>query len=70
MRVVHEKTLKNGKRHVLVELSRGESIVPAIDRDAHYSLGEPLMGDIYAGHILADAYKVFWCSISQKWIES
>lgn len=38
-----------------------------IDPNAHYSLGEPMREDIIAGHLLAGARLVHWCSIEQKW---
>ena len=40
-----------------------------IDPDAHYKLGEPMREDVIAGHILADATRVHWCSIEQKWVD-
>lgn len=39
-----------------------------INPDAHYSLGEPMREDVIAGHILADAKPVHWCSLGQEWV--
>lgn len=44
----------------------GEKLVK-IDPSAHYSLGEPMREDIFAGHILADATPAHWCSLTQQW---
>lgn len=47
--------------------SKGETLI-AINPDLHYKLGEPMRDDVIAGHILADAIKVHWCSLEQKWL--
>lgn len=54
-----------GKRRVMVELEPGEKLM-AVRGDAFYRLGEPL-DDVIAGHILADATRAQWCSVTQKW---
>lgn len=55
----------NGKRRLVVELEPGEKLM-AVRDDAFYRLGEPL-DDVIAGHILADATRAQWCSVTQKW---
>jgi hypothetical protein len=67
--------LDDGEGIQLVKDSENVAICPAhqkpivIDPDAHYSLGEPMREDIIAGHILAEAKRVHWCSIQQKWVD-
>lgn len=55
----------NGKRRVVVELEPGEKLISVRD-DAFYRLGNPL-DDVIAGHILSDATRAQWCSVTQKW---
>lgn len=52
--------------HVILAASAGRTMLN-IDPDAHYRLGEPMRDDIIAGHILADAVRVHWCSLEQEW---
>ena len=53
------------KRRVLVELDPGEKLI-AVHDDRYYQLGYPL-DEVMAGHILAVATQVTWCSIEQEW---
>ena len=55
----------DGDQKVLVAHKDDEFI--KIDPSRHYKLGEPMNEDIIAGHILADASPVSWCSLEQKW---
>lgn len=68
MRVISCKPVKPGSdmRRVTVILAPGEEIV-AVHPDKHYSMGEPMHEDVFAGHIIAGATEVSWCSIEQKW---
>ena len=68
MKVKHRKELKSGKRHVLVEIDANETLF-AMDVDAYYRLGGQ-MEDIVQGHVIAEADKVYWCSINQEWVGS
>jgi len=65
MKVRHRKELKSGKRHVLVELDANETLF-AIDADGYYRLGGQVE-DIVQGHVITEADKVYWCSITQQW---
>ena len=67
MKIKHVKQLKNGKRHVLVELEEGEHIAAYHD-DRYYKLGYPVE-DIVIGDVLDQAVPVTWCSASQEWVE-
>lgn len=58
--------MKNGKVRVIVEIGAKDKLL-AVDPDKFYDLGEPLQGDILAGHIIADAVPASWCSVEQKW---
>lgn len=76
MKIIRSTPKANGVTRLVIELEAGESMrtcrqgqsLVLIDPDAHYSLGEPMREDIIAGHILADATRVHWCSIQQKWV--
>ncbi len=70
MKIIYTKSLKNGKRHVLVELTKDEPLpTPGILDDNHYRLGEPLQTEVVAGHILNQVRPVCWCSVSQEWVD-
>lgn len=47
--------------------AKGEAIIK-LDPSGHYKLGEPMHEDVIAGHILADAKPVHWCSLGQEWV--
>ena len=66
LKVLHTKTLKSGKRHVLVELTEGEKI-KSFSEDGYYRLGGQL-DDVVGGHVITEAEHVTWCSIEQEWI--
>jgi hypothetical protein len=67
MKVLHSKTLKNGKIHLLIEVSPKESLV-SIHEEEHYRLGGQVE-DIVRGHVITEARGVYWCSITQNWEE-
>ena len=57
-------TLKRGRR-VTVELEPNERLI-SIKDDDYYHLGGQVE-DVVRGHIITEAYPVYWCSITQKW---
>jgi hypothetical protein len=67
MKIKYVRTLKNGKRHALVELDPGERITSYLEA-GHYKLGYPVE-EIVASHVLDEAVPVTWCSASQEWVE-
>jgi hypothetical protein len=67
MKIRHVKTLKNGKRHALVELDPGEHVA-SYRESRYYKLGYP-SEEIVASHVLDEAVPVTWCSASQEWVE-
>lgn len=70
MKVLHSKTLKNGRRHVLIELTPHEQLpVPPVDPDAFYRLNDP-MDDVVGGYLIWKPQRVCWDSLTQKWIEA
>lgn len=70
MKVRYTKTLKDGRRHVLVELAIGEPVPRAhINEDAFYRLNYP-HDEIVQGHYINDPQRVYWDSLSQKWEEA
>ena len=48
MKHLSQKTGKNGKTVVTIELDAGESLI-GINQRNYYELGEPLHGDVMAG---------------------
>ena len=66
MKIKDRRELKNGKRHVLVELDANETLV-AIDADGFYKTGYP-QEDVVQGHILIDSQRVTWCPLGQEWV--
>jgi hypothetical protein len=65
MKILHSKGLKNGKLHLLVEVSAHESLI-SIDQHKHYQLGGQV-DDVVGGHVIAEMKPVYWCSVTQKW---
>ena len=67
MKIRHTKTLKDGRRLVLIELIPIEPM-PAqpLDPDGHYRLNYP-HDEILQGHILFNPQRVYWDSLEQKW---
>ncbi len=68
MKIKYERQLKNGKRHILVELLPDESIF-SVDDDSFYRLEYPMEEQVFAGHILRDPQRVVWDTFEQKWLE-
>lgn len=66
MKVRHRKELKNGKRHVLVELDANETLI-AFDENGYYRTGYP-HEEVVRGHIILDAEQVSWCNLGQEWV--
>ena len=77
MKTIRQTTKPNGVVRMTIELGPGESLrtcrkgqtLVLIDPDQHYKLGEPMRDDVFAGHILADAKRAYWCSLEQKWLD-
>jgi hypothetical protein len=53
------------ERVVTVVLRKDEQLI-AVDENAKYHLPEPL-DMVVGGNYVANATKVYWCSILQKW---
>ena len=66
MKIKYRKDLKNGKRHVLVELDADETLL-TFDDDKFYRLGGQV-DEVVAGHVITQADHVVWCSIEQRWV--
>lgn len=79
MKVLRESKPKpDGTVNITVNVPVGTQIaafrpdtetVFAVDENSHYRLHES-HGDVVAGHIIAEAVEVYWCSASQKWLEA
>ena len=70
MKVKYTKQLKDGRRHVLIELAPGELMpVRPINPDAFYRLNDP-MDDVVGGYLIKNPQRVCWDSLTQKWIEA
>ena len=71
MKIKHEKVLKDGRIHVLIELAPTEAFpVACVKETAFYRLNYPLDDQIIEGYMLKDPQRVAWDSYSQKWIEA
>jgi hypothetical protein len=68
MKVLYEKTLKDGRRHALVELMPGEELEQPLKADAFYRLQYPMDDQVYAGYILQNPERVVWDTLEQKWL--
>jgi hypothetical protein len=67
MKTLYTRELKDGRRHVLIELRAGERRpIPAVDPDAFYKLSE-LHDEVFRGRVLENPTRVYWCSLGQKW---
>lgn len=67
MKIKYTKVLKDGRRHVLVELRPGEGMPsPAIEETAFYRLAYP-PDDVVQGHHIKNLEKVYWDPLSQGW---
>lgn len=70
MKVLHVKRLKDGRRHVWVELREGEPmVVPSVQEDAFYRLNDP-MDDVVGGYLIKNPQRVCWDSLTQEWVEA
>ena len=69
MNVLKVTKRRDGSTRVVVDLKPGESLPNMhFHDDRHYRLGHPV-NEVMAGHILAEAVPVQWCSLEQEWIE-
>jgi len=66
MKVKDRRELKNGKRHVLVELDANETLV-AFNEDAYYRMGQPF-SEVVRGHHILESEQVTWCVLGQEWV--
>ena len=66
MKIKYKKELKNGKRHVLVEIDADETLL-TFDADVYYRLGYPF-DEVVRGNQITEADKVMWCVLEQKWV--
>jgi len=69
MKILHTKTLKSGKRHVLVELQHEDEKLMSVRPEKYYQLGGQV-DDVVQGHVIAEYVAVYWCSIGQRWEEA
>jgi hypothetical protein len=70
MKIKHTKTLKDGRRHVLIELGPTEAMPkPPLNEDAFYRLGYPC-DDIVQGHHIKSPTRVYWDPFDQAWREA
>lgn len=68
MKILSDKTLKNGARRITIELTGDKDTkFMAIKEDAYYRLGGQLE-DIVQGHVITESNQVSWCSIGQEWV--
>jgi len=71
MKVLHTKALKDGRRHLLIELRPEEEAgFMHIPGNSFFQLGYPLEQTIIESHHLRDLQRVAWDAYSQKWVEA
>ena len=68
MKLLHTKTLKDGRKHVLIELGPGEATpVAPVNEKLYYRLAYPHDDMVLMGHHISDPTPVYWDSYSQEW---
>ncbi len=71
MKTLNIKTLKDGRRHLLIEIAPNEKYpVPPPESESFYKLGYPMEDQIIEGYILQGLQRMHWDSYSQKWTEA
>jgi hypothetical protein len=66
MKTIRERTNKQGKRVVTVEIDADEKLMSFKD-ERYYRLGGQV-DEVMAGHVITDSDHVVWCSIGQEWV--
>lgn len=70
MIVKHTKVLKSGRIHVLIELGATEPFpVAPVKGDDFYQLNYPHDEIVQGWHII-DPKRVYWDTLSQKWVDA
>ncbi len=69
MKIIKDEpaTLKRARR-VTLELTPGETL-GCIKEGGYYRLGGQV-GDIVQSHVISEMTNVYWCSVSQAWVEA
>lgn len=66
MKTIRERTNKQGKRVVTVEIDADEKLMSFKD-ERYYRLGGQV-DEVMAGHVITESDHVVWCSIGQEWV--
>ena len=66
MKTIRERTNKQGKRVVTVEIDADEKLMSFKD-ERYYRLGGQV-DEVMAGHVITDSDHVVWCSVGQEWV--
>jgi hypothetical protein len=66
MKTIRERTNKQGKRIVTVEIDADEKLMSFKD-ERYYRLGGQV-DEVMAGHVITDSDHVVWCSVGQEWV--
>jgi hypothetical protein len=70
MKLLNVKTLKDGRKHLLIEIGKTEMYpVEQFKANSYYKLNYPMDDTIIEGHILVAPQPVMWDSYSQKWVD-
>lgn len=70
MKIVSDKTLKNGKRRITIELTGDKNTkFMAFNEDRFYQLGGQV-DDVHRGHVFTESQEVYWDGLTQEWQES
>jgi hypothetical protein len=70
MKHLHTKTLKDGRKHMLIEFQPNEEKhLIVIPFNCYWKLGYPLDDQIIESHHLKDIQRVAWDAYSQEWVD-
>lgn len=65
MKIVSDKTNKQGVRRVTVEINSNDQL-HAFNEDRFYQLGGQV-NDVYRGHVFTESREVYWDGFNQEW---
>lgn len=67
MKILSDKTLKNGSRRITIELTGDKNTkFMVFNEDRFYKLGGQV-NDIHRGHVFTESQEVYWNGLAQEW---
>ena len=71
MKVLSTKTLKDGRRRLVVELgAKANGDLLWVESNSFFNLAYPLEEQVVESHHIAGLSRVAWDAYSQKWVEA